>query len=529
LDNGGNTGFAKQDYMAKFRVNTDDDAKVFQSLTFKIAHASENSNETYLGLTDDDFQNTPLRRYAGSQVDKMVTDHNLYQFLHVMRPSDKIDITTSIYRTEFDRNWYKLDKVRATADGDPIGISSLLEYPELYSAEYSIITGSLSPNENALIVKSNNRSYYGQGIQSILGFNFESEVTHHDIEFGIRYHEDAMDRFQWEDDYRMVDGIMHLTSSGIPGTESNRIESARAWAGHVLYTLKFHQFTVTPGLRYENMRMRRDDFGKNDPERTGLDLNSRENKVDVFIPGIGVDYKFTQSTSAFAGVHKGFSPPGTTEGTLPESSINYELGTRFSSGSLKGQMALFLNDYKNLLGSDLAAAGGSGSNEQFNAGQALTKGLELQLTYDFLSIKSSNFNLPFTLAYTYTDATFRESFESNYEPWGEVVSGDQLPYLAPNQLAAVLSLEHRNFSLNLSGKYMDKMRTVAGQGEIPDNSRLNSYFVIDFSAEYFFTPILSAFGSVQNLTGEVYAVARRPAGLRPGMPRFFQMGVKASF
>jgi len=296
-----------------------------------------------------------------------------------------------------------------------------------------------------------------------------------------------------------------------------------------VYTLKYDRFTVTPGIRYENMVLRRDDYGKNDIDRTGQDLKSRENRVDVFIPGIGLDYKFTGSVSAFAGVHKGFSPPGTTEGTLPEESINYELGTRFSKKSLTGQAVLFLNDYKKLLGSDLAAAGGSGSNEQFNAGEALTRGLELQLTYDFLTVRSLNMNLPVTLAYTYTNATFQESFESNYQPWGSVASGDQLPYLAPNQLAIIMALEHRSFSVNLSGKYMDKMRTVAGQGEIPADAMLDSYFVLDIGGEYHLNPILSVFGSVQNMTNEIYAVARRPAGQRPGMPRFFQLGVKASF
>src|SRR5687768_7393277 len=55
LDGGGNTGFDKKDYLAKFRLNSNEDAKVYQSLTFKVGQASETSNETYLGLTENDF------------------------------------------------------------------------------------------------------------------------------------------------------------------------------------------------------------------------------------------------------------------------------------------------------------------------------------------------------------------------------------------------------------------------------------------------------------------------------------------
>ena len=62
--------------------------------------------------------------------------------------------------------------------------------------------------------------------------------------------------------------------------------------------------------------------------------------MDVFIPGIGVDYKFNEAWSAFLGVHKGFSPPGSKEGTKPEESVNYEIGTRYQKGALFVQTVL---------------------------------------------------------------------------------------------------------------------------------------------------------------------------------------------
>jgi Fe(3+) dicitrate transport protein len=56
------TGFQGNDYVAKFRINTDADAKVFQ-LTAKIQYSEDLANETYLGLTEEDYSNNP-RRYA---------------------------------------------------------------------------------------------------------------------------------------------------------------------------------------------------------------------------------------------------------------------------------------------------------------------------------------------------------------------------------------------------------------------------------------------------------------------------------
>jgi Fe(3+) dicitrate transport protein len=90
-------------------------------------------------------------------------------------------------------------------------------------------------------------------------------------------------------------------------------------------------------------------------------------------------------------------------------------------------------------------------------------------------------------------------------------------------------LEHRKFSINISGRYMGEMRTAPGQGAIPSNEKTDSYFVLDASASFAVHKYISFFGNITNISNEAYVVARRPAGLRPGMPRAFNLGVKANF
>lgn len=529
LDGGGNTGFVKQDYLAKLRINTNEDANVYQSLTFKIGQAITNANETYLGLIQDDFNNTPYRRYSGSQVDQIKTKQSQFSLTHVAKFSKLFQIATTAYRTNFKRNWYKLNKVKDSTS-TKTKIDDLLNNPTGFNDAFSILKGATSTNTDALFVKANNRSYYAQGIQTVLGFNFNTNNISHEIDFGIRLHKDEIDRYQWVDEYAMDNGAMRLTKIGIPGTESNRIGTARALASYVQYKLKVGELTVIPGLRYENITLTQQDYGKNDTERTGADLEVRSNTVDVIIPGIGLDYRFSNYLSTFAGLHKGFSPPGSKVGTKPEESINYELGVRYAKNTLSGQAVLFFNNYTNLLGADFASSGGSGSGDLFNGGAALTKGLEFQLTYNLLSRHTqSTFTLPFTIVYTYTDARFLNDFESEFDPWGDVVAGDQLPYLANNQFTLMLALEHHKFNINLSGRYMDKMRSTAGQGNIPDNEKIDSYFIVDASANYMLNKNITLFTTITNLTGQVYNVARRPAGLRPGMPKAFNLGAKVIF
>ena len=268
-------------------------------------------------------------------------------------------------------------------------------------------------------VKANNRSYESKGIQAVANFTF-GKNTFNDLEVGLRYHEDYEDRFQWVDKYAIQNQEMIRTTVARKGSDSNLINSAEAIATYVLYKLTWNKLTITPGLRYENMTLKKKDYGKNDSDRTGVALSTRENMVDVVIPGIGANYKFSNDLSIFGGVHRGFSPPGNQDGSDPENSMNYELGGRFNFAGITGELVGYYNDYSNLLGSDLAATGGTGSLDLFNAGAATVKGIEFILNYDFLRNRSGNLRFPVTFSYTLTDTRFDSDFDSQVEIYGKV-------------------------------------------------------------------------------------------------------------
>ena len=260
------------------------------------------------------------------------------------------------------------------------------------------------------------------------------------------------------------------------------------------------------------------DYGTNDPSRTGQDLSIRENKVNVWIPGLGANYRFSNDFSVFGGVHKGFSPPSNTPGQNAEESINYEVGTRFSVKGLQGELVGFYNDYQNLLGSDLAATGGTGSLDQFNAGEVRVSGIEFLLNYNLLYNKSEKFKLPVSVSYTLTDTEFLTSFDSNEDIYGVVTKGDEIPYIAKNQLNATFGLEHKKFEVNLNSRYTGAFRTKAGSGSIPENFKVDSNFIVDLSARYFLNENFTLSTNIINLFNTKYAVSRVPAGLRPGHP-----------
>ena len=526
LPDNSNTGFDINDVVSKFRINTRPEAKLQQSFETKFQYYDEVSNETYLGLTEDDFRLTPYDRYASSQVDKMAASHLQLMMTHTLNFTNNFRVTTNGYYNKFKRNWYKLDDV--VYNNDKESIADVVSSPGMYPNHMSILKGDLDSNDNALFVKANNRKYVSKGIQTKLDYHWHTSNTFHDLEIGLRYHYDEEDRFQWEDGYNIIDGRMNLTLDAIEGTDANRVSSAVAFASYVLYKIKYNRLTITPGIRYENIILKREDFGKEDPLRTGINLNTRENKLDILIPGIGFNYALNNNLSLFGGIHKGFSPPSNQPGEKAEESINYELGTRFNFGEFRGEVIGFLNDYSNLLGSDLAATGGTGSLDQFNAGEVEVSGIELLLNYNFLS-KNTKLNLPISFGYTFTHSKFLSSFGSSEDLWGEVQKGDELPYIPKHQFNVMVSLEHTNYEINLSGRYNGEFRTQAGIGDIPENQKVSSNFIIDFSTVYHFNTKLSANGTIINLLDEVYAVSRVPAGLRPGHPFGLSLGLEFRF
>jgi Fe(3+) dicitrate transport protein len=530
MDGGAETGFDLNDYVGKIRFNSSSSSTTQQALELKLGYVTQNGDETYLGLTDGDFALTPFRRYAGSQADSIDTEHEQIQLRHFLSRSASWDLTTTAYRNDFFRNWYKLDSVGG------VSISSLLDNPSNHEQLMATMRGERDDEEGSFNLRNNRRDYYSMGIQSVAAIRLGNPTgIAHQIELGVRYHEDEEDRFQEDDRWGMKDGQMFLVRKGQPGTNANRIGSAEAVAVFVQDTISMGRLTVTPGLRFETIEFTRVDFGKNDPGRTGTSVNVRENAVEAWVPGLGVSYELSPEWRVFGGVHRGFAPPGpgADARTRPEQSINYETGVRWAANRFSSQIVGFYNDYSNLLGRDTLSSGGSGTGDLFNGGEVEVKGVEASFESDLMRMfrgTSGTVYAPLRLAYTWTDATFATSFETNFEDWGPAVAaGDRLPYLPRQQWSLGGGLDSERWRAYANLSFTDEMLTEPGQGDIPDTARTDDYMTLDLSGEIAVWRNLRATAQLRNATDETYIVARRPAGVRPGMPRTLLLGVRWAF
>ena len=520
-------GFKRNDIIAKIRVKTDHVKGVNHALELKFGYADENSDETYVGLSADDFKKTPFLRYAGSQMDKLKTDHRQWVATYLLTFSNKLKITTNAYYNYFHRNWYKLNDVRAgITSKEKRSIADVLVDPETNIRYFDILTGKTNREEEALLVRANNRTYRSRGIQTRAEYRFNLNEFFFDLEFGLRYHADEEDRFQWDDSYSMKNKKMVLFMEGIHGTNANRVTSANALAGYLLAKLRYDAWTVTAGLRYEDVDLLKKDYTKEDLARSGKVRIETPNHARVLIPGVGLHYQLMPAASVFFGIHKGFAPPSAELYQKPESSVNMELGTRVAIGNFRAELIGFYNNYSNMLGSDLAASGGAGTLEQFNVGEARVKGAEFLVQYQPLP-KNCNVRLPLQVSYTYTDTEIRNSFESH--SWGNVVRGDEIPYIFKHALNMQLGIECKWFYANIGARYNSDMRTSPGQGTIAEREKVPANLIFDASLNVFVNKYLTVRLNAINLTNRVYLTSRHPAGLRAGHPFGIYAGANVQF
>ncbi len=530
LDNGGDTGFVVRDILGKFMIRSSEDASVYQRLELKAGYNEQQSDETYLGLSRDDFAVNPFRRYAASQLDNIDVEQFQVSAQHFVLLSDNLDITSTIYRQNLTRAWYKLHDLDTSVQTVNTGnLRNILANPDDHPLEMSYLTGASDSPDNVLNVRNNNREYYSQGIQSIVGLSFDLGRASNQVEFGVRVHQDEEDRFQFEDRYRMENGMMVLTDAGTPGTQANRIGSATALSVFVQDKIDYGRWVFTPGLRFESIWFTNRNYGSEDLGRTGSDLNKNEYTTTIFIPGMGTTFQATENLTLIAGLHRGFSPPspGSSPETKPELSINYELGARLSNSLFETDLIGFYNNYSNMLGSDLAAGGGGGTTAQFNAGEVRVFGIEFSSSLDLADIlQQTAVSIPLDVNYTYTNATFKTDFESSFGPWGSVNSGDEIPFIPRHQFNAGMGFAVGSLGLNLNTVYSPQMRTIAGSGSINPNFSTDSYLLLDASGDYQINSNLSVFLNIRNLLDSTYIVSDRPAGLRPGLPRTISGGLK---
>lgn len=518
LPNGADTGSSRNDWMAKFSYLFDPNAATLNEVGLKLSYSDELSNETYLGLTDEDFRENPDRRYAASSLDRMKNHRTAAVLSHLIEQPGVFRLETKLYRHDFERVWRKVNRFRGAA------LFGVLRHPDLSQHQelYGVLTGESDAigGGDVLLVGPNHRTYVSQGIQSVLNVAARTGPVSHRIEGGLRLHNDEIIRRHSEDGFRMTGG--RLVPEGAPTlvTEAN-IGKSYAAAFHALDAITFGRLTLTPGVRVELI----------DSELVSdLGRSSSERFVAAVLPGVGLYSGLTEDFGLLLGVYRGFTPPpaGSAPPVEPEYSVNYEFGGRFSRGRARMELIGFYNDYSNLTNTCTAASGcvESDIDRQFDAGKARIYGLEAYAAHD---VPLGPVSLPLHASYTLTRAEFSRTFDSDDPIFGDVRQGDEIPYVPAHQLSASAGFEAPVFGGVAALSYVSQMREEPGTEPLSRALATDSQLWVDLGAHLRPFEFLRVYANVRNVFDTRDIVSRRPYGARPNAPRWLQIGAKVAF
>jgi Fe(3+) dicitrate transport protein len=518
LPSGNDTGFFRNEWMVKLSRVLDPNAALQQTLRLKLTYTEEDSNETYLGLSEADFRANPNRRYAASALDRMRFHRTAVALTHEAELSRNARITTTAYRNDFYRVWRKVNGFRGA------NLFDVLTQPETaQNAVFrAILRGDASSTTPAetLLVGPNDRNFVSEGIQSRIQVRAKTGPIRHELEYGFRLHYDRIERRHSEDGFFAVQG--ELIPEGGPTIVTAFNEAwSEAVAMNAFDAMTFHDLTLTPGVRVELIRS--EALDKVTGVRSG-------NTSQAVLPGVGVFQGLLPELGVFAGVYRGFSPPppGNPESQGPELSVNYEAGARFARRALRAEVVGYYNDYSNLTDVCTFSSGclDADLDRQFDAGRARIYGLEATAEHE---PRFGRFRFPLNASYTLTFAEFARSFDSEDPIFGRVSRGDELPYVPRHQAYGLVAAELDQGGVFASGTLVSRMRERAGSEPLGETLATDRQLTVDFGAKLRPLSFLELYASLRNAFNSRALVSRRPFGARPNAPRWFQLGAKLSF
>ena len=500
---GSDTGFDIADYLVKLGWMGDT-----QQLLLKAQYSAETSNETYTGLSDRDFEANANRRYGMTELDQMDNHHASMSLRHFWQISDNVELSSEWYRNDFARDWYKLGNGATWIDQANAG--------DDFAA--AILRGDA--DVAGLYYKHNNREYLAEGVRLAISWLTDQ----HTIELSSRWHDDRVDRWQPSDIYDQVNGELIFRETVSPSGSNNRLEGATAQALALTDAWQVNdRLRLDLALRRETVKSFSNRFL--DMARDQLS-DSRRNRTQVTLPGVGAFYELTPSIALLAGIHKGFSPlgAGAKPDEKPELSVNWEMGVRYS-GVLDADVIVFRSDFDNKAEICSVASPCSNGAEQgaFVTGEAVIQGVELSLSGEYeLGFAS----VPVALSFTQTDAEITSA-----RGLSGVRNGDHLAAV-PKTMAAIRTglVFATGTEFLATAKFTDALCVKAGCNRDNDAlSQTDSYWSVDLALHHELSDSLSGFVKLENGTDERAIVSRQPDGARPNKPQSLIAGFEWRF
>lgn len=514
-------------------------------LGIKLSVYDEASNSTYVGLTQpmfdaggmDDLRIAPddilhVRRYAASL-------NHRYQLTSGMQ------LNTTAFAYSTTRNWNRQDFT--------------------YSSTASNLTGEWhgfpQEKDGAIYLRNStgqrNRQFEVAGIEPRLSYSYTLGQRKAYMDAGVRYlYERAYEQ--------RVNGTQ-------AGVLSGNLRDEEVRTGHAFSTYlqnKFmltDQLSLTAGLRSEVLEYEREILRAN---FTDTQISAKTSVFEV-IPGMGLNYNFTDKLGLFAGIHRGFAPPRTKDAISnegvdlqleAEKSWNSEAGVRGAINMFEFEFTAFHMNFSNQVIPVSESSGGAGTG-YINGGATMHQGIEMAFLLPLNNLFDNGWSADIMWNTTFVQAEFtgdrfvlqKRAINAEMENVYQNIKGNKTPYSPSITVSGGIQLiSPAGIGLRLNGNYVgsqftdvlntqnvydwiaiDQADTDYAYVQATANGRigeLDPFFTLNLNVWY--NHAASGLGvnlGIKNLTNERYVATRRPQGIRAGLPRFISAGISYNF
>lgn len=488
-----------------------------QALTLRANVYTEDSDASYTGLTQAEFENFGPE-YNPFDNDSFKAKRFGLSATHEVQFSPNVMLLTNVYGSYFNRNWWRQSST--TTD-------------TMCNASYPAVTANFQSDRLAGIRvdpdlcdanQGRLRTYYTYGIEPRLFVQHKTFGIDNELEVSVRAHYEIQER-------RQENGSSPTARSGTVVEKNER--DVDAYSAFVQNRFIFGRFTLTPGVRVEHIKLER---------RNLLTDASGDETETKWLPALGGTFALSGNTTLYAGVHRGFSPPrvedligndGATAAEVPyDWAIESELGIRSTPRpGIDLQAALFRNDFDQ----QVVVGSIAGGNLPLALGEALYQGAELAGRIEFGTLLGWQHNVYTRVAYQWLPTARVESaFEavSNGALVGE--EGNRLPYAPKHLLTFGVGYAHpAGFSGEVELVYTSEQYSDFANTEEPTANGLageiDDYTIVNLALNYRVPGTgWTVFGTIKNVFDKEY-IADRTRGILPGVPRLYQAGVQYRF
>lgn len=485
-----------------FYVSADWDINSRHNLKTSFTYFRERSDgydENNLSLAE--FQSNPRSKLVldeGREFNNISVDYLKGDITHDFFVTNDLTVSTRLFITDLDRPRFR---TRGTAP------------------------------TNGGVMEGRDRLYRTHGAETRVEWaNLKALGLDHTIQSGIRYERHLFD------DKRPVGrpgealdidnrGNIFAVAGQDGFTRDGRLITYQATAVSVFLqdTMRYGNWTVTPGIRVENYSQK-----KSTKFRPGGDLGRETDYNTLLLPGISFLYDGFQDAQVYTGVHRGFAPAIARSEDfplVPETGINSQIGVR---GNISTGINYDIAGFYNLIQDTLIRDGidGFGDGLFINAIDSDIYGVDIGLRADSSPYTGSPYNFFGQLAYNYTNAEFD--------------NGNRVPEVADHSASFTFGLEHTqgwhiSGTVSHLGSFFSDLENsvpIAADGE---SGKVPSRTLLSARASYTLGgTLMDKPGDVtfwvqgRNLTDKLY-ISDVQDGIRPGAERTIIGGVTVKF